>query len=241
LRTAETSLFRIELSRAEWVIAAMLGETFGGILCSDYYSVYTAHDDWIHAYCSAHTIRAAKQIAELSPCPVTEEFQARLRALYRDAEVAQASADLTARRGFASAWGASSPMDAERPSRSGPACKPRLNEHFHGVLTFLITPKCQDNNATERDIRTRRPPEGDRRHPITQRQSNARSLAEHHSDSPKERLAAPCIHLGPPSSSSEGRPPPPFSTDRLGSPCGSSGLRETSARAPPWWWALAPA
>jgi hypothetical protein len=154
IRTAEASLFRIELSRAEWVIAAMLGEAFHGILCSDYYSVYTSHDDWIHAYCSAHTIREDKKIAELSHCPVTEEFQTRLRALYRDAEAAQASGDLTARRGIRIRMGR---LIADAVLSAHPdvaRLQARLHEHFHGVLTFLDHPDVPaDNNATERDIR----------------------------------------------------------------------------------------
>ena len=43
----------------------MLGEDFAGVVCSDFYGVYTGHDDWLHAYCGAHTIREAKKIAEL--------------------------------------------------------------------------------------------------------------------------------------------------------------------------------
>lgn len=154
IRTNEASYFRIELSRAEWVIASMLGDSFRGILCSDYYGVYTAHDDWIHAYCSAHTIRESKKIAELSPCVITEEFRDRLRALYRDGEIAQASGDLTARRGIRTQMGR---LIADRML----ACHPevarlqaRLHKHFHGVLTFLDHPDVPaDNNATERDIR----------------------------------------------------------------------------------------
>lgn len=154
LRTDEASLFRIELSRAEWVIASMLGDSFRGILCTDYYGVYTCHDDWIHAYCSAHTIREAKKIAELSPCPVTEEFRDRLRALYRDAEAAQASGDLTARRGIRIRMGR---LIADAVLKAHPEIarlQARLHEHFHGVLTFLDHPEVPaDNNATERDIR----------------------------------------------------------------------------------------
>ena len=154
IRTDEASLFRIELSRAEWVIASMLGDSFRGILCSDYYGVYTTHDDWIHAYCSAHTIREAKKIAELSPCKVTEEFRDRLRALYRDAEVAQASGDLTARRGIRIRMGR---LIADTVLKAHPEIarlQARLHKHFHGVLTFLDHPNVPaDNNSTERDIR----------------------------------------------------------------------------------------
>ena len=154
LRTNEASYFRIELSRAEWVIASMLGDSFEGILCSDFYSVYTSHHDWIHAYCSAHTIREAKKIAELSPCPPTQEFRDRLRALYRKGEEAQASGDLTARRGIRIQMGRliADSVLARHPEVA--RLQARLHQHFHGVLTFLDHPDVPaDNNATERDIR----------------------------------------------------------------------------------------
>ena len=53
-RTDQASLFRIELSRASWVAEQLLGSGFVGVVCSDFYGVYTRRDDWTHAYCGAH-------------------------------------------------------------------------------------------------------------------------------------------------------------------------------------------
>jgi hypothetical protein len=51
MRTDRVSVFRIEASRGGWVVdEAMLGERFKGVVCSDFYGVYTAHDDWQHGY-----------------------------------------------------------------------------------------------------------------------------------------------------------------------------------------------
>ena len=154
VRTEKASLFRIELSRGEWVIAAMLGEDFGGILCTDFYGAYTCHDDWLHAYCGAHTIREAKKIAEVTPCAATEAFRDRLRAIYEAGRLVQQSGDLAARHGIRIRLGRLV-ADGELAVHPDVArLQARLNEHFHGVLAFLDRPDVPaDNNATERDIR----------------------------------------------------------------------------------------
>ena len=154
VRTEKASLFRIELSRGEWVIALMLGEHFTGVLCTDFYGAYTCHDDWLHAYCGAHTIREAKKIAEVSPCAATEEFRDRLGAIYQAGKEAQQSADLTARRGVRIRMGRLVADDTLGTNPDVARLQARINEHFHGVLTFVNRPDVPaDNNATERDIR----------------------------------------------------------------------------------------
>lgn len=154
VRTADASLFRIELSRAGWVIIAMLGEDFSGVVCSDFYAVYTSHDDWTHAYCGAHTIREAKKIAEVSPSMLTETFSARLSMLYVDGKEAQASGDWRARHGIRVRFGrlAADPAFAAEPDVV--RLQARIHQHFHGMLTFVDRPDVPaDNNATERDVR----------------------------------------------------------------------------------------
>jgi transposase len=154
VRTENASLFRIELSRGQWVIDSMLGEAFIGIVCSDFYGAYTSHDDWIHAYCGAHTIREAKKIAEISPCAATEAFRDRLGAIYQAGKQAQKSGNLTARRGVRIRMGR---LIADATLGAHPdvaRLQNRLDEHFDGVLTFVDFPNVpSDNNATERDIR----------------------------------------------------------------------------------------
>jgi transposase len=155
VRTEKASLFRIELSRGEWVIAAMLGEDFAGVLCTDFYSAYTCHDDWLHAYCGAHTIREAKKIAEVGPCAATEAFRDRLGTIYQAGKEAQRSGDLTARRGVRIRMGRLVADAALGAHPEVARLQARLDEHFHGVLTFVDRPDVPaDNNATERDIRS---------------------------------------------------------------------------------------
>jgi hypothetical protein len=67
--------------------------------CSDFYGVYTGHDEWLHGYRRAHTIREAKKIAEVTPCAVTEEFRDRLVAFYAAGKAAAQSGDASARKG----------------------------------------------------------------------------------------------------------------------------------------------
>ena len=153
-RTDQASLFRIELSRGSWVVDQMLGTGFVGVVCTDFYGVYTRRDDWTHAYCGAHVIREAKKIAELSPDDQSVEFRDRLQGLYRDAREAQGTADPSAKRGIRIRLGrlvanATLGIHVDVARLQG-----RLDQHFHGVLTFVDRPDVPaDNNATERDIR----------------------------------------------------------------------------------------
>jgi transposase len=154
VRTETASLFRIELSRGEWVIAAMLGDAFIGILCTDFYSAYTCHDDWTHAYCGAHTIREAKKIAEVSPCAATETFRDRLGTIYKVGKQAQQSGEVSARHGVRVRMGRLIADTALGTDPDVARLQSRLDEHFDGVLTFLDFPDVpSDNNGTERDIR----------------------------------------------------------------------------------------
>ena len=154
VRTDKASLFRIELSRGGWVILAMLGEGFAGVVCSDFYGVYTSHDDWLHGYCSAHTIREAKKIAEVNPSAITEAFATRLNALYAAGKEAQASGDPAARHSVRIRFGqlVADTTLGENPDVA--RLQARIHEHFHGVLRFLDRPDVpSDNNSTERDVR----------------------------------------------------------------------------------------
>ncbi len=154
MRTDKVSVFRIELSRGAWVAEAMLGADFKGVVCSDFYGVYTSNDAWIHGYCGAHTIREAKKLAEVTPCPATEEFRDRLCAFYAAGKVAAQSGDPSARKGARVRLGhlISSTNFIEFPDIV--RLQERLAVHKAGVTLFLDRPDVPDtNNATERDIR----------------------------------------------------------------------------------------
>lgn len=153
-RTDQASLFRIELSRGSWVAEQMLGTGFIGIVCTDFYSVYTCRNDWTHAYCGAHVIREAKKIAEVTPTEQSEEFRDRLQALYRDGRKAQRTRRRRARHGIRVRLGRLVADPTLGLHADVARLQARLDQHFHGVLTFLDRPDVPaDNNATERDLR----------------------------------------------------------------------------------------
>jgi len=154
MRTDRVSVFRVELSRGAWVAEAMLGESFKGVVCSDFYGVYTGHDDWLHGYCGAHTIREAKKIAEVTPCAATEEFRDRLIAFYAAGKQAAQSGDPGARKGARVRLGhlISSLNFVEFPDIV--RLQQRLDAHKPGVTLFIDRSDVPaTNNATERDIR----------------------------------------------------------------------------------------
>lgn len=153
-RTPRASLFRVELSRASWVIDSMLGEGFIGVVCSDFYAAYTRRDDWAHGYCGGHLMREAKKIAEVSPEPRTAQFRDQLCDWYARAKQVKLSA---------SAWACGRIRNQLYDVIQLPPCEEhpdverlrnRIAACFEGVVMFIAHPDVDaDNNATEREIR----------------------------------------------------------------------------------------
>jgi len=153
-RTDKASLFRIETSRAAWVAIDILGEDFAGVVCSDFYGVYTRMGKWEHGYCNAHTIREAKKIAEVTDDSAAVRFSLRLRSIFREGQGVQLSADADAaahvRRRLECLIRATEFAHLPDVVR----LQSRLDEHFDGVTLFLDRPDVpMTNNASERDIR----------------------------------------------------------------------------------------
>jgi hypothetical protein len=154
-RTDEASLFRVELSRGSWVAEAMLGSDFPGVVCSDFYGVYTAKNEWIHGYCGAHTIREAKKVAEVSPNFSTETFREQICDWYAQAKVAQKNGSRAQRKELKEQLDV---LITQRSSLDHPdvlRLAARLDQHFDGVVYFLDHRSVPaDNNMTEQDIRS---------------------------------------------------------------------------------------
>jgi transposase len=153
-RTNHASLFRVELSRAAWVVDDMLGEEFEGVVCSDFYGAYTRRQDWQHAYCGAHNIREAKKIAELDPEPVTLRFQLRLRKLYEAGMAAQQSGDAEQQSSVVHRFEllTHDARFAVHPELA--RLQNRFEDHFDGIVYFVSHPGVPaTNNMTERDVR----------------------------------------------------------------------------------------
>jgi len=153
-RTQTASLFRVELSRGSWVAEQMLGPDFAGVLVTDFYSVYTSHDEWTHAYCAAHMVREAKKVAECCPCARTEEFRDQVCAWYVDAKRAQLDGTRSTRHGLRVRLGRIINAGDPRLEDDVQRLQKRLRTHFHGITRFLDRPDVPaDNNGSERDIR----------------------------------------------------------------------------------------
>jgi len=152
-RTDDASLFRVELSRGSWVAEQMLGANFQGILCTDFYGVYTARADWKHAYCGAHLIREAKKVAEMDPCFKTERFSHFIRNWYvlgKQAQLGSRTEQQQARNQLDVMVTGRGPWEHPDIMR---LCN-RIETNFDGITAFLDDPRIPaDNNATERDIR----------------------------------------------------------------------------------------
>jgi transposase len=153
-RTETASLFRVELSRGAWVAEQMLGPDFGGVLVTDFYSVYTSHDRWNHAYCGAHMVREAKKIAECTPSERTEGFRDRLCAWYADAKKAQMRGNATIRHGLRGRLGRIIYEGDARLNDDVQRLQTRVRDRFKGITTFLDRRDVPaDNNGSERDLR----------------------------------------------------------------------------------------
>jgi transposase len=153
-RTAEVSYFHVDRSRGGHVFAKILGEGFLGIVCSDFYSVYTSRTDLLHAYCNAHTVREARKIAEVHPSPLNQEFRSRLSDILAEGQRAQSTADRIlankVRRRLRRLLSASRFGNEPDLAR----LQDRMDRHFVDVLRFTRRADVpMTNNDSERDIR----------------------------------------------------------------------------------------
>jgi transposase len=157
-RTSEVSYFHVDLSRGGHVFEKIIGEGFLGIVCSDFYSVYTSRTDLLHAYCNAHTVREARKIAEVHPSPLKQEFRIRLSDILADGQRAQSDEDPIAASAAASnvRRRLRRLIDTERFSDEPDLARlqDRMDRHFDAVLLFTRRPDVpMTNNDTERDLR----------------------------------------------------------------------------------------
>jgi hypothetical protein len=159
-RTAEVSYFHVDLSRGAHVFETMLGEGFVGIVCSDFYGVYTSRTDLLHAYCNAHTVRKARKIAEVQPSPLTQEFRVWLSDILADGRRAQEQIDDDPVAAKIAANNVRRRLrrliDTERFSDNADLkrLQDRMDRHFDEVLLFTRRSDVpMTNNDSERDLR----------------------------------------------------------------------------------------
>ncbi len=151
-------------SRRKEVVPEVLGDSFEGVLVSDFYAAYTTYPG-VHQYCWAHLLREGQEVTERWPEDAALQTWAEaVHSLYQDA-VAQA-ADLTA-PGATEAARVEAPLACERrllrlchpflasEAAPQPVLCQRLFRHIKELFTFVGLPDVPpDNNAAERSLRS---------------------------------------------------------------------------------------
>ncbi len=153
--TPDTRLF-IRGSRAKAMVPHVLGETFAGVLVSDFYTAYTG-DDRLHQYCWAHLLRDVHELVDQQPDdPALRGWAAAVGAIFTTAQAGaignrpdrwrvrkQAQADL---RQVCTPW-----LDPRVPQT--PLCA-RMLRYLESLFVFVTEPAVPaTNNAAERSLR----------------------------------------------------------------------------------------
>lgn len=156
--TASTSAERVFLhgTRQKAMVDRLLGETFAGVVISDFYTAYTG-DDRIHQYCWAHLLRDIHDLTTRQPQdPVLLGWAAAVHALFQRAQ-AGATGPPRPRRALRRAVQAEltqlcTPWAAvDVPHRT--LCV-RMLKHLPDLFTFVTNPAVPPtNNAAERSLR----------------------------------------------------------------------------------------
>ena len=147
--------FVYDKSRAHTVPKSVLGESYAGILLSDFYGGYNYHYGW-HQRCWVHLLRDVHALTQGHPTEGVRTWAARLRSLY-DAGKVFRSEDAKARARERVR------LQRETTALCGPyvnACLPqsvlckRLVQFEAEMYTFVEFPQVpSENNAAERSVR----------------------------------------------------------------------------------------
>jgi transposase len=163
LSTPERRLF-VRDTREKRVLTETLGETFAGVLVSDFYGAYTGYDGR-HQYCWAHLLREVHELATDHPAdPRIQGWAAQVQAGFAQVQSALA-ADAGTRRQVAAAvrtdlatccapWmPTAEPLDPPVVPAHRRLCQ-RLTRYLPELLTCLIEAGVPPtNNAAERSLR----------------------------------------------------------------------------------------
>lgn len=160
-RASQYAVFKIDPSRGSRVLSEVLGEAFGGVVGSDYFSAYRKYmgDGNVRAqFCIAHLIRELRFLTTLSD-KVTQNYGARilatLKALFKlihrretmTPEKFERAMQKAKKKVIAKALGA--PPRAEAQNIAA-----RFRKHGESYFTFMTTPGVEPtNNLAEQSIR----------------------------------------------------------------------------------------
>jgi transposase len=147
--------FVYDQSRAHTVPKSVLGESYRGILLSDFYSAYSYHLGW-HQRCWVHLLRDVHALTQGHPSEGVRIWAAKLRALYEEgkafrSEDPKARARERVRLQRATTALATPYVNACLPQSV--LCK-RLVQFESEMYTFVEFPQVpSENNAAERSVR----------------------------------------------------------------------------------------
>lgn len=147
--------FVYDKSRAHTVPKSVLGETYHGILLSDFYSAYSYHLGW-HQRCWVHLLRDVHALTQGHPTEGVRLWAAKLRALYDEAKAFRSDDPKARARERVRLQQETTALCAPYVNACLPQsvlCK-RLVAFESEMYTFVEFPQVpSENNAAERSVR----------------------------------------------------------------------------------------
>jgi hypothetical protein len=157
--TAAERLF-VRGSRERAVLEAVIGEDYGGVLVSDFYSAYTSYEGR-HQYCWAHLLRDVDElVGQHADDAAVRGWADGVHALYQraSADAADPTRDLGGRRGQRQTYEAElgalgAPFLGVTDAPQRVLCE-RITKHLSALFVFVEDPAVPaTNNAAERSLR----------------------------------------------------------------------------------------
>ena len=155
----ETVLYVIDPTRASPVVLRILGETFKGVLVTDFYAAYNKVAAWAKQKCVVHLLRELERVSLTNQSPEWVSFHRKLKRLLRDAlrlgRIRGTLGDETYQRRWQRLYDRL--VDLYSPSYSDAdtaRIAARLKKYRDELFVFLeFDGVCADNNYAEREVR----------------------------------------------------------------------------------------
>jgi hypothetical protein len=147
----------VRAGRHKEVVDEVLGDRFGGVLCSDFYAAYHHHEG-LKQRCWAHLLRDIHELKGRHPADAPlAEWAAQVHGVYSRAKQF-ASPDAARRERAQRAFGAEllalcAPFVGDAAAAQRTLCA-RIERHLAELFVFVAQPEVPaDNNAAERSLR----------------------------------------------------------------------------------------
>jgi transposase len=157
--TKNTVLYVIDPTRGSKVVEEILGDIFGGILVTDFYSAYNQISAWAKQKCIVHLLRELKKVSLSNDNPEWIEFSNKLKRLLQDALRLGRERDKHDDETFERRWKRMHDRlfalyDAQYDDPDAQRLANRIEKYRFELFTFLEFDEVDaDNNHGEREIR----------------------------------------------------------------------------------------